>query len=101
MPDEARRWLVSGTVQGVGFRWWLRERAGALFLRGWVRNLSDGRVEAVAWGGADALDAFDRAARQGPPASRVVRAAATPWTGRFDGGDGFAVLADADDPAEP
>ncbi|GAB2695684.1 acylphosphatase [Thalassiella azotivora] len=42
--------FVRGQVQGVGFRWWVRSRALALGLRGWARNLPDGRVEVVAQG---------------------------------------------------
>ena len=42
--------LVRGRVQGVGFRWWTRTRAGELGLTGWARNLADGRVEIVAEG---------------------------------------------------
>ncbi len=45
-----RRYLVSGRVQGVGFRWFVEREAIALGLRGWVRNLSDGRVEVLASG---------------------------------------------------
>lgn len=55
MVDERVRltaW-VRGEVQGVGFRWWTRSRAKELALRGWARNLDDGRVEVVAEGSAD------------------------------------------------
>ena len=50
------RVLVSGDVQGVGFRWWTRDAAGGLGLDGWVRNRSDGRVEAVFEGSPEAVD---------------------------------------------
>ncbi len=70
--------LVSGLVQGVCFRAATRERANALGLAGFVRNLSDGRVEIVAEGPRAALQALAAWARRGPPGSRV-EAAATKW----------------------
>jgi acylphosphatase len=45
-----RHYLVKGRVQGVGFRWYVHREAGALDLRGWVRNTEDGHVEVVAAG---------------------------------------------------
>jgi acylphosphatase len=48
--------FVRGRVQGVGFRWWTRSRALELGLRGWARNLPDGRVEVLAQGEAAAVD---------------------------------------------
>ena len=50
------RVLVSGDVQGVGFRWWARDTANGLGVDGWVRNRSDGRVEAVFEGAPEAVD---------------------------------------------
>ena len=67
----ARRFIVSGRVQGVGFRWFAESAAAREVLHGWVRNLPDGRVEAQAEGDAEALDRFERALRHGPPAARV------------------------------
>jgi len=67
-----RRYFASGTVQGVGFRHYTRREALRLGLTGWVRNLPDGRVEAVAAGSADQLDAFERFLRQGPPGASVT-----------------------------
>jgi len=64
---------ISGRVQGVGFRWFARERARELGLAGWVRNRADGSLEVVAEGPAEALDAFESALREGPPGS-IVRA---------------------------
>lgn len=70
-----RRFWVSGRVQGVYFRASAREAARGLGLRGWVRNLPDGRVEALAAGPADALDAFGRWLAQGPPQASVTSVA--------------------------
>ena len=65
------RYIVSGRVQGVGFRYFVQSAARRESLTGWVRNLEDGRVEAAVAGERDALDRFDRAIRQGPPGARV------------------------------
>ena len=67
----ARRLVIRGIVQGVGFRHATRGEAQRLGLRGWVRNCADGSVEAVALGDDDQLDALERWARRGPPAARV------------------------------
>jgi acylphosphatase len=65
--------LVSGRVQGVGFRWFARRSAQTHGVRGWCANLSDGRVEIVAEGERAALEAFTAELRLGPPAARVER----------------------------
>ncbi len=65
------RVLVSGRVQGVGFRWSVQREAERLGVRGWVRNLSDGRVEARFEGEADAVDAIVGFCRRGPGTARV------------------------------
>ena len=57
---ETRHVMFSGRVQGVGFRYTCRQTAQGLGLGGWVRNLPDGRVEAVIQGPADALTEFVR-----------------------------------------
>jgi acylphosphatase len=67
----ARRYRISGRVQGVGFRYFTHAAAERENVHGWVRNLPDGRVEASAEGEADALDRFERALRHGPPGARV------------------------------
>jgi acylphosphatase len=63
--------LVSGAVQGVGFRWSARDEAASLGLFGWVRNTEDGRVEVVAEGRPESLERFSRWLREGPPGARV------------------------------
>ena len=69
----SRRFVISGRVQGVGFRYFVQSAAVRESIRGWVRNLDDGRVETAAAGEPDAMERFERAIRQGPPASRVDR----------------------------
>ena len=72
-PGQAARLVVSGRVQGVGFRWFVVESARDLGLVGWVRNLEDGRVDLWAEGPGEALDALERTVRQGPRHARVER----------------------------
>jgi acylphosphatase len=67
------RFWVSGRVQGVGFRWFVRREALELGVAGRVRNLADGRVEVAVSGPPEALSAFRERLRQGPPGSRVAR----------------------------
>ena len=67
----AARFLVEGRVQGVGFRAATRAEAVRLGLRGHARNLADGRVEVVAAGADEAVDALARWLRRGPPLARV------------------------------
>ena len=67
-----RRLLVSGRVQRVGFRAFAAGAARREGVRGFVRNLADGRVEAVGEGDREAMDRFQRALYQGPPLSKVL-----------------------------
>ena len=69
----ARRYLVNGLVQGVGFRLFTEDAARHEGLVGFVRNLDDGRVEAVAEGEVKAIAYFERALHVGPPVARVER----------------------------
>lgn len=66
------RYLVSGVVQGVGFRFYVLRKAQSLGLAGWVSNLPDGRVEVVAGGEPAALTALEEALRLGPRMARVT-----------------------------
>ena len=67
----ARRFIVSGRVQGVGFRYFAQDAARREGLHGYVTNQADGSVEVKAEGDADALERFERALRRGPSRSRV------------------------------
>ena len=66
------RVLVSGRVQGVGYRYSTREKAIALNIAGWVRNLPDGRVEAMIQGEAHPIDSMMKWFYEGPPAAKVT-----------------------------
>jgi acylphosphatase len=82
----ARRLIVTGRVQGVGFRYFTRDAARLDGLRGTVRNLDDDRVvEIEVEGDADAVLRFERTIRRGPGGSRVddVRVDESPPSGRF------------------
>jgi acylphosphatase len=70
---RAHRMWVSGRVQGVGFRWFVRREALGLGLTGRVRNLPDGRVEVEVAGAPEDLEVFRQRLREGPPGSRVTR----------------------------
>lgn len=63
---------VRGRVQGVGFRWFVRERARALGLAGWVRNCADGSVEVLAAGDDADLSQLRSLLRSGPPGALVT-----------------------------
>ncbi len=69
---QGKHLLIEGRVQGVGYRYWFQQTASDLDITGWVRNLSDGRVEAVISGGDHAMDALVTAAYNGPPAAGVT-----------------------------
>jgi acylphosphatase len=70
-PILARRFLVRGRVQGVGFRWFVEREAHMLGIAGWVRNNHDGSVEVLAQGTRDQLSGLHGRLREGPRAARV------------------------------
>jgi acylphosphatase len=71
--ERARLYLISGRVQGVGFRFFAENEANQLGLRGYVRNLSTGNVEVYATGEASALEEFKGRLARGPLGARVTR----------------------------
>jgi len=78
---------VSGIVQGVFFRYHTQEKAEELSVNGWVRNLPDGRVEAVFEGEDRAVDLMVAFCREGPPGAHVTKVEVHEdrWTGEFKG----------------
>lgn len=74
MPAEkqARRFFVSGRVQGVGYRYFATDAADQIGVTGYARNLADGRVEVYAIGTRDQLRDFVRELRRGPPLAAVA-----------------------------
>lgn len=64
---------VEGLVQGVGYRAWAAAVARPLGLSGWVRNRSDGTVEALVSGSTEAVEAFVEACARGPAGARVTK----------------------------
>ena len=81
----AQRYVIRGRVQGVGFRFSPRTSPIVKGLTGFVRNLGDGRVEALVEGDREAVERFEMAIRQGPRCARVdeVEVTAVPPSGRM------------------
>jgi acylphosphatase len=85
MDNAVTRHLhISGHVQGVGFRMYLRRKARQLGIRGWVRNRLDGSVEAEVHGGAQAVEEMIAAARRGPPGAMVSDVKIVEAAGRYE-----------------
>ena len=80
---------VVGRVQGVGFRWFVKELADSMRLAGWVRNREDGSVELEVEGSTDLLDEFVRHLRTGNLSATVTEIVAVPAAPK--GGKGFQI----------
>ena len=74
----ARRYLISGRVQGVGFRFFAEAQANVEGVHGFVRNLPDGRVEVLVEGDQESVDRVERALRRGPGGAHVESVAVEP-----------------------
>jgi acylphosphatase len=85
MSDKRAHLFIEGRVQGVFYRDFTRETAVSLGLRGWVRNLPDGRVEAVFEGDSKAVEEAVARCYTGPPAAvvRNIEVHWEEWTGEF------------------
>ena len=70
---RAKRVLITGRVQGVGYRDWMVAQARSLGIAGWVRNRADGAVEALVYGEVDAVEELLRSCRRGPRLAAVSR----------------------------
>ena len=83
MSSEFARYrvVITGLVQGVGFRYFVQERAESLGITGWVRNLRDGRVEAEIEGESELIAMLIDAMREGPTFSHVERVIPFPLSG--------------------
>ena len=68
---QARRFIIRGRVQGVGFRWFVEREADILQVAGWVRNIHDGSVEVLAIGTREQLAGLRSRLQEGPRAARV------------------------------
>ncbi|HQT75810.1 MAG TPA: acylphosphatase [Rhodopila sp.] len=68
---NAKRLVIAGRVQGVGFRAWMVDKARTLGVSGWVRNCADGRVEELVAGDAAAVEELSRLCRRGPRLAEV------------------------------
>ena len=87
MAVIAAHLVIAGRVQGVGYRVWAKREARRRGLRGWVRNLRNGDVEALAIGEAAEVDAFVQACHRGPGMARVSAVRREPASD--DGTPGF------------
>ncbi len=67
----ARRFMIGGSVQGGGFRYFTQNAAAREGVTGWVHNLPDGRVEAFVEGDKEAVTRFEHAIRSGPAGARI------------------------------
>lgn len=94
MSRKVHRLRVHGRVQGVGFRYFVVQRARELGVAGWVRNRTDGTVEALVWAEEDTLDRLLAVIREGPRWGRVDRLDAVVERNAGDRPAGFGIRSD-------
>lgn len=87
--------IIEGRVQGVGYRAWAMQTARKLGLSGWVRNLTDGTVEAVAHGPSQSVELLVAACQAGPPLARVTAVNSRRVDASEAGGGSFQQLPNA------
>ena len=75
--------IITGRVQGVGFRFYAQRKARELGVTGWVRNRRDGGVEAMVQGSAGAVESMIAWARRGPPSAVVAAVKIADGSGEF------------------
>jgi len=85
METVTRHLIISGRVQGVGYRFYMERRARELGVTGWVRNRRDGTVEAVIQGGRGAVETMISWARRGPPSAQVTDVRISEGSGEYGG----------------
>lgn len=93
MEDKLKqvRVIISGRVQGVGFRWWVQKQAQNLKLSGWIKNLDDGRVELVMQGKKNNLNLLLESIKHGPRFSEVEEVNVS-WEEEKNEFEGFKIL---------
>ena len=86
MTNSRARLVIHGLVQGVNFRYYTRQKANALGLTGWVRNMSNGNVEVVLEGESDGVRAMITWCHQGPAWAKVTKVDVKnePFTGEYE-----------------
>lgn len=90
--SPVRHLVITGRVQGVGFRYYMIAEAERLGVTGWVRNRIDGSVEAMVAGSGEAVAAMIAWARRGPPGADVVLVAVEEAEGEFSRFERVATL---------
>ena len=86
MVKKAAKFIISGTVQGIFFRRFVKEHADDLGLKGFCRNLSDGRVEVIVEGESEQIERLARFIRKGPEHAQIknLKVEERKWSGDFD-----------------
>jgi acylphosphatase len=87
MQQITKHLQIEGRVQGVGFRFYMERKARAIGITGWVRNRTDGSVEALVQGSAEAVEAIIVVARRGPPSAKVTGVRIADADGQFSAFD--------------